>query len=160
MFYLALFRLFPRNASMSSQSRATDRGADKPQIRGEDASGLPSEDSKIWQAAVQKYYSELAKGGLKGANIEKDLWKIKSPIELLDEIRALQPKNMGLSRAWMDALHRLEPIILSLNDFVIVTAWAFGMNGRVSAVIWGSIRIILAVLIDFSEPIDAYRILL
>lgn len=141
---------------MSSQPTATDRRTDRPQTAQEDeTSGLPSEDSKIWQAAIQKYYSELAKGGLKGANIDRDLWKIKSPIELLDEIRALQPKSVGLSRAWLGALHRLEPILLSLNDFVVVTAWAFGMNGRVSAVIWGSIRIILTVLLDFSVPIDA-----
>lgn len=130
---------------MSPLSNTNDKSPDRPHTSKEHASILPSEDSKIWQAAVQKYYSELAKGGLKGANIDKDLWKIKNPIELLDEIRALQPQNMGLSRVWMGALQRLEPILLSLNDFVIVTAWALGMNGRVSAVIWGSIRIILNV---------------
>lgn len=130
---------------MSSLSNTNDKRPDRLHTSKEYASILPSEDSKIWQAAVQKYYSELAKGGLKGANIDKDLWKIKNPTELLDEIRALRPQNMGLSRAWMGALQRLEPILLSLNDFVIVTAWALGMNGRVSAVLWGSIRIILNV---------------
>lgn len=138
---------------MSSQSNATGKRPDEP--HGEEhASILPSEDSKIWKAAVQKYYSELAKGGLKGAKIDKALWEIKSPIELLDEIRALRSQNMALSRAWIGALQRLEPILLSLNDFVIVTAWALGMNGRVSAVIWGSIRIILDVGIELSVPID------
>lgn len=128
---------------MSSQSTATGRQLDLPKIGEALASTLPSGESKIWQASVQKYYNELAKGGLKGAHIDKDLWNIKSPIELLDEIRAVQPKNMDSSRAWTGVLQRLEPILLSLNDFVMVTAWALGMNGKVSAVIWGSIRIIL-----------------
>ena len=141
---------------MSSQSTATGGKLDLPKIGEALASTLPSGESKIWQAAVQKYYNELAKGGLKGAHIDKDLWKIKSPIELLDEIRAVQPKNMDLSRAWTGALQRLEPILLSLNDFVMVTAWALGMNGKVSAVIWGSIRIILNVGIKVSlQPIHA-----
>ncbi|KAI4274018.1 MAG: hypothetical protein L6R35_006367 [Caloplaca aegaea] len=85
---------------MSSQSTATGKRPDGPQSGEEHASTLPSEDSKIWQAAVQKYYNELAKGGLKGANIDKDLWKIKSPIELLDEIRALQPQNMARAASY------------------------------------------------------------
>ena len=76
---------------MDSLSNTNDKRPDLPHTSKEYASILPSEDSKIWQAAVQKYYSELAKGGLKGANIDKDLWKIKNPTELLDEIRALQP---------------------------------------------------------------------
>lgn len=45
----------------------------------------------------------------------------------------------------MGSLQRLEPILLGLNDFAIVTAWALGMNGKVSAVVWGSIRLILNV---------------
>ena len=140
---------------MSFQSTATDKRSDLPHNGDGHASKLLSGDSEVWKAAVQKYYNELAKGGLKGANIDKDLWKIKSPIELLDEIRAVQPQNMGLSRAWMGAVQRLEPILLSLNDFVIVTAWALGMNGRVSAVIWGSIRIILNVGVKRSVPMYA-----
>ena len=117
----------------------------KGATRDEDPSALPSGDSPVWQAAVQKYYTQLAKGGIKGPAIDKDLWKIKSPTDLLEEIRALQPQTTGLPRAWTGSLKRLEPILLSLNDFVMVTAWALGMNGRVSAVIWGSIRLILNV---------------
>ena len=116
-----------------------------PAHDAENSSALLSGDSQIWQAAVQEYYNELAKGGINGPAIDKDLWKIKSPMDLLEEIRGLQPQTTGLSRAWTISLKRLEPILLSLNDFVMVTAWALGMNGRVSAVIWGSIRLILNV---------------
>lgn len=130
---------------MNTQETTTAHRPDRHQMGEEPSPIWPSEDSDIWKIAIQKYYSELAKGGLKGANIEKDLWKIKSPIELLDEIRAVQSQKLGLSRAWMGVLQRLEPILFSLNDFVIVTAWALGVNGKVSAVMWGSIRLILNV---------------
>ena len=45
----------------------------------------------------------------------------------------------------MDSIHKLESILLDLNDFAAVTAWALGMDGKVAAVVWGSIRLILNV---------------
>jgi hypothetical protein len=130
---------------MTTQSSLSDKQTGSSVFGEEYPPTVLSEESRIWQAAVQKYYTELAKGGIKGPAIDKDLWKIESPVDLLDEIRAVQPQNSGLSRAWMGSLQRLEPILLGLNDFAIVTAWALGMNGKVSAVVWGSIRLILNV---------------
>ncbi|KAH0545465.1 hypothetical protein FGG08_000466 [Glutinoglossum americanum] len=99
--------------------------------------------SQIWQNAIQRYYDELGKGGIRGPAIEKDLWGIKSPVELLDQIKDLEPSDSRSSGAWVGSLRRLETVLLSLNDFAAVTAWALGMNGRVGAVVWGSIRLIL-----------------
>lgn len=101
--------------------------------------------SQIWLSAIQKYYDELEKGGFKGPAIDKDLWNIESPMELLDQIRALEPSGLGASGTWLGSLPRLESVLLSLNDFMAVIAWALGMNGRVAAVVWGSIRLILKV---------------
>lgn len=100
----------------------------------------PHKDSQIWQSAIQRYYEELRKGGYKGQAIDKDLWNIKNPVELLDQI-----KSLPSSGRWMDDLSSLERILLSLSDFAAVTALALGMNGRVAAVIWGSIRLLLNV---------------
>ena len=108
-------------------------------------SDVTKPDSQIWQNAIYRYYDELKKGGIKGPAIDKDLWNIKSPIELLDQIRALEPSDERTSRAWLGSLRRLETILLSLNDFASVTAWALGMNGKVAAVFWGSIRLLLNV---------------
>jgi hypothetical protein len=101
--------------------------------------------SLIWQNAIQRYYDELRRGGIKGPAIDKDLWNIKSPIDLLEEVKNLEPPDSRASRAWLGSLHRLKPILLGLNDFASVTAWALGMNGKVAAVVWGSIRLILNV---------------
>jgi hypothetical protein len=108
-------------------------------------SSFPKEESVIWQNAIQRYYDELRRGGIKGPAIDKDLWNIKSPMDLLEQVRNLEPPDSRASRAWLGSLRRLEPILLGLNDFASVTAWALGMNGRVAAVVWGSIRLILNV---------------
>ena len=102
-------------------------------------------DNQIWQNAIQQYYSELRKGGIKGPSIDRDLWKIETPSDLLEEIRTIEPPDSKISRIWIGSLRRLEPVLLGLNDFTAVTAWALGMNGRVAAVIWGSIRLLLNV---------------
>jgi len=108
------------------------------------------EGSLIWQNVIQRYYDELRRGYIKGPAIDKDLWNIKSPVDLLDQVKNLEPPDSRASRAWLGSLGRLEPILLSLNDFASVTAWALGMNGRVAAVVWGSLRLILNV----SKPLS------
>ena len=95
------------------------------------------EESLIWRNAIERYYEELGRGGIKGPAIDKDLWSIKSPMDLLEEVKNLEPADSRASGAWLGSLHRLEPILLSLNDFVSVTAWALGMNGKVAAVVLG-----------------------
>ncbi|KAE9371884.1 hypothetical protein N431DRAFT_508825 [Stipitochalara longipes BDJ] len=96
------------------------------------------QDSKIWKAALQRYYDELANGGYKGHPIDKDLWDIEDPEELLNQIRTLPASE----RAPED-LNALKKVLLGLSDFTAVAALALGMNGRVAAVIWGSIRLLL-----------------
>jgi hypothetical protein len=97
----------------------------------------PHKQSRIWQNAIQRYYEELEKGGYKGKAIDRDIWNVKDPVELLDQIQSFPS-----SKPWMDDLRKL---LLSLSDFAAVTALALGMNGRVAAVIWGSIRLLLNV---------------
>lgn len=106
---------------------------------------LSKGDSVIWQNAIQRYYDELRRGGIKGPAIDKDLWNIRSPMELLEQIRNLEPLDSGISRTWLGSIRRLEHILLALNDFASATAWALGMDGKVAAVVWGSIRLILNV---------------
>ncbi len=119
------------------------------------------EESLIWQNAIQRYYDELIRGGFKGPAIDKDLWNVKGPMDLLEEVKNLEPPDSRASRAWLGSLRRLEPILLGLNDFASVTAWALGMNGKVAAVVWGSIRLILNVskassrLNNLTEPCRA-----
>lgn len=97
-----------------------------------------SPTSPIWQAALEKYYGELAKGGIKANTIDKDLWNVKSPDELLAQIETLVPFQATQSSRWSKELSRLQPVVLGLNDLVALTALAVGMNGKVAAVLWGS----------------------
>jgi hypothetical protein len=101
--------------------------------------------SPIWQAAIDKYYEKLRRGGVKGPTIDADLWSVHSPEELLQQIHDLAPADAHASANWMRLLRRLEPILLNLNDFAAVITVALGMNGQVAAIIWGSIRLILKV---------------
>lgn len=101
--------------------------------------------SPIWQAAIDKYYEELRQGGVKGSTIDEDLWSIHSSDELLQQIHGLAPADAHASGNWTRSLRRLEPILLSLNDFAAVITLTLGMNGQVAAVIWGSMRLILKV---------------
>lgn len=112
----------------------------------EQRSEVPQEDSQIWRQAIRKYYSELEKGGIKGPALDKDLWNINTPIDLINQIKALESSQSLVSRSWFGSLKlssRLETVLLSLNDFAAVTAWALGMNGKVATLVWGSIRLIL-----------------
>lgn len=101
--------------------------------------------NKIWQAALSKYYLELQKGGVRGSAIDKDLWNIHGPDDLLAQIQLLAPLDATASKTWTTVLGQLKPILLGLNDFAAVVNWAFGMNGKLAAVIWGSIRLIIKV---------------
>lgn len=112
----------------------------------EQRSEVPQEDSQIWRQAIRKYYSELEKGGIKGPALDKDLWNINTPMDLINQIKALESSQSLVSRSWFGSLKlssRLETVLLSLNDFAAVTAWALGMNGKVATLVWGSIRLIL-----------------
>lgn len=99
----------------------------------------------IWQAAIDRYYAELRKGGVKGPAIDHDLWSIHSPDDLLQQINGLTPADSRTAGSWIRSLGRLKPILLSINDFVAVMTLSLGMNGQVAAVIWGSIRLIMKV---------------
>lgn len=123
--------------------------------------------SPIWQAAIDRYYKELEEGGMKRTpTIEKDLWEIESPTALIDEIQSMVPQETAISKVWITVLPKLEPVLLGLNDFAAVIAWSLGMNGRVAAVLWGSMKLILKVSMDeavsssvlLTSPVCASRV--
>ncbi len=100
--------------------------------------------SPIWLAALNRYYAELNKGGLKHSVIEKDLWNIESPGDLLAQIETLAPIE-ARTKTWTGVITQLEAVLLGLNDFAAIVSWSLGMNGKVAAVLWGSIRLIIKV---------------
>lgn len=107
---------------------------------------MSREDSHIWRQILRKYYSELENGGIKGLSLDKDLWNINTPMDLMHQIKALESSQSLVSLPWFGSLKlssRLETVLLSLNDFATVTALALGISGKVATLVWGSIRLIL-----------------
>lgn len=77
--------------------------------------------------------------------IDQDLWRIHSPNVLIDEIQEMVPRESQIFKIWMNALLKFESVLLALNGFAAVIALSLGMNGRVAALLWGSLRLILKV---------------
>lgn len=132
-----------RKISAMSQTRQKEPCA--ASVRSREEASRECDASPIWQAAIDKYYEELRRGGVKGPSIDQDVWSVHSPDDLLQQIHDLVPADSPTSGNWMRHSRRLEPILLSLNDFAAVITLALGMNGQVAAVIWGSMRLILKV---------------
>src|SRR6266699_2262739 len=72
----------------------------------------------IWEAAIEKYYGEFRQGGLKEAAIDKDLWNIESPDDLLSQIEQLAPPEAVSTNKWTKYTAQLKPTLLSLGDFM------------------------------------------
>lgn len=106
----------------------------------------------IWKAAIEKYYGELRQGGLKEAAIDKDLWNIGSPDDLLSQIERLAPPEAE-STKWTKYTAQLKPTLLGLGDFMAWISLLMGMNGRVAAIIWGSIRLIVQVRLHSNDSL-------
>ncbi|KAK0639179.1 tpr repeat-containing protein [Cercophora newfieldiana] len=123
--------------------------AGRPALANRPAPAPQSPTSHIWQAALEKYYNELAKGGMSAATIDKDVWNIRTPDELLMQIQGLGNAQEPRSPAWAKTLSQLEPVITGLSDFAALTAWVMGMNGKVAAVLWGSLRLI----VKYAQPV-------
>ncbi|KAI7912142.1 hypothetical protein M0657_010610 [Pyricularia oryzae] len=108
------------------------------------AAAEPQADSSpIWKTALERYFAETRKGGIKDAAIENHLWTVQTPEDLLNGIEAIVPPNTEPSISWARALKELKPVLLGLSDFAAIIAWAFGMDGKVAVLLWGSIRLIL-----------------
>lgn len=89
----------------------------------------------------------LEEGGVKGPSIDQDVLSVHGPDDLLQQVHDLVPADSPTFGNWTRNLRRLQPILLSLNDFAAVITFASGMgvNSKVAAIIWGSIRLILKV---------------
>jgi len=60
--------------------------------------------------------------------------------ELLDHVNALKPPNASEKAV----INRLGPILKYINDFSAVTALFFGADTKLTALVWGSLRVILS----------------
>ncbi|KAK3381006.1 tpr repeat-containing protein [Podospora didyma] len=88
-----------------------------------------SPTSPIWQATIDKYYSELARS----CNIQSSDELVAAINEIISQIEVLHPESVR-PNTWTELL----PILLGINDLVTIVIWRMGMNFKVAAVLWAS----------------------
>lgn len=121
--------------TMVSVEKTADMAAAEPQALA----------SPIWKTALERYFAETRKGGIKNAVIENHLWTVHTPENLFNGIEVIVPPNTEPSISWARVLKKLKPGMLGLNLFAAIIIRAFGMEGKVAALLWGSIRLILII---------------
>ncbi|KAL2760183.1 hypothetical protein ACRALDRAFT_1059936, partial [Sodiomyces alcalophilus JCM 7366] len=104
---------------MASSSRVTHPVV-IPEAEPDRAEEPQSPQNPLCQALLDQYYRELAKGGVKASSINKELWGIQSPNELVAQIAALEHvRSMG----------QLQPVLFGLSDFfAALSAWALALD--------------------------------
>lgn len=95
--------------------------------------------SLLWERALKNYHQDLAG--------DKELVKIlktSSLEELLADIPILRPVNSS-ERPLPCTMDRLEPTFKLLNDFLEILRKSCGAESAQTALVWGSIRMIVTV---------------
>jgi hypothetical protein len=95
--------------------------------------------SPLWDQALENFREELAGDDDLGMILET-----RNVEELLHDVKMLQPVGPQGRKA-LDSMNRLKPMVKLVNDFSAVLAVAFGADTVVTALVWGSIRMILTV---------------
>lgn len=95
--------------------------------------------SPLWEKALDNYREELA-----ADDDFRLILETGSLDELLDDPKILQPFGPH-GRKSLDSMRRLRPTFRLVNDFSAVLAVSFGAGTVVTALVWGSIRMILTV---------------
>ncbi|KAJ5173639.1 uncharacterized protein N7500_001570 [Penicillium coprophilum] len=93
--------------------------------------------SPLWERALETYHEDLA-----GDEDFRKILETGSLEELLADDQVLQPLG-SQGRQALDTMTRLRPTFKLLNDFSVVLAMSLGAGTAVTALVWGSIRMIL-----------------
>ena len=71
------------SSSLTKANAATIDAAPASFSSGGERERSRSPTNPVWKAAIERYYGELAKGGIKASTIDKDLWDVRGPDELI-----------------------------------------------------------------------------
>lgn len=100
---------------------------------------FPGEKLSLLEKALHNYHEELG-----GEDDFRTVLQTGSLDELLEDKHILEPFGPQGRKA-LDSISRLKPTFTMLNDFSAVLAVSFGVGTTVTAVVWGSLRMILTV---------------
>lgn len=93
----------------------------------------------LWDRAIQRYHDELHDT----RDLENSIWLTTSIEELHTQAKACVDASARSSL--LGSLSRLRPGLTYLNDFVSALAVVVGVDAKITALLWGSIRLILMV---------------
>ena len=103
----------------------------------------PGGRSEILSKALERFRTELDDGD------SESLVQVSNAEELIAQINSLQ--HTARSSQMTRSMSRLEPILAYINDFAALIALFSGTDPKATGLVWGSLRMILAVL-------DAHRV--
>ena len=106
-------------------------------------SKMPATQSTLTSKALARFHEEL------GAE-DSIFTDISSPEEVLSAAKALEPLQRSASGS-PGSLFRLESILGNINDFAAIFALGSGAEPRVTGAVWGSLKILLMVIIPLDK---------
>lgn len=93
--------------------------------------------SPLWNRAIERYREELTE------NDDYDaITEIASLDDLLDYAKTMEPM-LPRERNALASMRRLGPTLKFVDDFSAVIAVCFGADAKFTALVWGSIRVML-----------------
>ncbi|KAF4546902.1 Hypothetical protein D9617_106g078160 [Elsinoe fawcettii] len=99
----------------------------------------PRSGSPLWHRALERYREDLEENGDLAAVSE-----VVSMNDLLDYIKTFEQNRSPTERNRLDSMRRLGPTLKFIDDFSAVIAVFFGANPQLTALVWGSIRMMLS----------------
>ncbi|KAF2477128.1 TPR-like protein [Lindgomyces ingoldianus] len=94
--------------------------------------------SPLWHRAIDRYREELDEN-----DDYQSITEIGSLEELLDSTKSIEPL-LPSERNALSSMQRIGPTLKFVDDFSAVIAVCFGADPKLTAFVWGSIRLVLS----------------
>jgi NB-ARC domain len=106
-----------------------------------DRSSAERQPSPLWNRALERYLEELEANDEASYQeiITSEATSIDDVLDYAKTLESLLPRERGA----LTSLNRLGPILKFVDDFSAAIAICFGADAKLTAFVWGSIRLIL-----------------
>ncbi|KAJ9137354.1 TPR-like protein [Coniochaeta hoffmannii] len=96
-----------------------------------------SGDGSLWDRAIERYRDELS-----NSDDYATITEVNSLDDLVDYAKTLEP-YLPKEKAALTSIRRLKPTLKFVDDFAAILAVSFGADTKITALVWGSIRLML-----------------
>ncbi|RYC57267.1 hypothetical protein CHU98_g8943 [Xylaria longipes] len=108
----------------------------------------PSSPAPLWSKALERYRDEL--GGSEDYQAVHEVHSLEDLLTHVNTLQNAQPRN----RQRLASLNRLAPKFKFLDDFSAIIALTFGADPTLTAVVWGSVRLILTLASSAGDTLN------